>query len=70
MAEDSKSALSHFCTLSITRGAFDENTYSPASERTAMIPTQSWFEQCEESPCNRYYLGQKTTVMPTTPHEH
>ena len=70
MAEDSRSALSHLCTLSITRGAFDENTCSPASEHTAVIPTQSRFEQCEESPCNRYYLGQKTTVKPTTPHEH
>jgi len=49
VAEDSKSALSHFCTLSIIRGAFDENTWSFASGHMAMIPTQSWFEQCEES---------------------
>jgi len=46
VAEDSKSALSHFCTLSSTRGPFDENTCSPASEhKTAKLRRHFTAEQ-------------------------
>jgi len=60
VAEDSKSALSHFCSLSITRGAFDENTCTPASESIVPLLWTHGTPPCGKS-------RRRCSIMPPRP---